>query len=66
MEIKKAKLEDLKTLQDLNAKLFEKEHEEYDKTLDPDWPYSEEGKKYFEERIKNGCTLLAELDGKIV
>ncbi len=66
MQIRKAKLEDLKTLQDLNAKLFEKEHKEYDETLDSKWPYSKEGKKYFTERIQKGCTLLAILNNKIV
>ena len=66
IKIRKAILKDLKVIQDLNLKLFEKEYNEFDKTLDISWTFSEEGKKYFSESIKKGFAAVAEADGKIV
>ena len=66
ISVRKATLKDLKAVQELNLKLFEKEYKEYDSTLDISWPYSEEGKKYFSEIIKKEFSAVAEADGKTV
>jgi ribosomal protein S18 acetylase RimI-like enzyme len=66
--IKTARIEDLKKIQELNLKLFQKEHKEYDKLLNLDWTFGEPGTKYFRDRISkdNGCVLITVVDGKIV
>jgi hypothetical protein len=37
--MRKATIKDLKKIQELNLMLFEKEYDEYDKTLNVDWTY---------------------------
>lgn len=66
--IRKATIKDLKKVQELNLKLFEKEHKEYDKFLNLNWTFGAEGTKYFSDRIKNedGCVFVAELNKEIV
>ena len=66
--IKKATLKDLKSIQELNLKLFEKEHKEYDKSLNLNWTFGTIGKKYYIDRISKdeGCVLIATVDNKIV
>ena len=66
--IKKATLDDLKTVQKLNLKLFEKEHKEYDSLLNMDRTFSIEGIKYYQNRIskEDGCVLIAIVNNKIV
>ena len=67
VEIRKANINDLKEIQMLNHKLFEKEKKEFDSTLDCSWPLGEEGTQYFKDRIeKNGLALIAEDEGKII
>lgn len=68
MEIRKAVVGDLKVVQELNQMLFEKEHGEYDSLLDLDWVFSEEGTKYYKDKIskKDNCVLVAVVDGKVV
>ena len=68
INIKKATLKDLPHIQELNLKLFQKEHKEYDSTLNLNWTFSDLGKKYFKNRIagQNSCVLLAVVNHKIV
>ena len=68
IEIRKATIEDLEIILDLNLKLFEKEYQEFDKTFDCEWTKSEEGRKYFSNRIlkDSGCALIASVDGRVV
>ena len=68
INIRKAKIEDLKKVQELNLLLFKKEHEEYDNLLNLDWTFGEEGMKYYSERIANndGCVFVAETGGEII
>lgn len=66
--IRRATLEDLEVVQKLNLKLFEKEHREYDKTLNLDWTFSKEGTQYYKEHItEDDCfTAVAVADNMIV
>lgn len=64
--IKKATLNDLSIIQELNNELFKLEKENYDPTLIENWPLSEDGKKYFEDLILNSYVIVALSDEKIV
>lgn len=64
--IRKAQLEDLNIIQNLNNELFKLEKENYDSTLVQDWPLSEDGKQYFEDLIINHYVIVAIKDDKIV
>ena len=64
--IRRASLEDLNIIQELNNSLFKLEKENYDSTLVNDWPLSEEGKEYFTDLIKNHYVIVAILDNNIV
>ena len=64
--IKKANIDDLYEIQKLNKELFELEFKNFDSTLIFDWPLTQEGKKYFENAIRNDIVLVACVDGKIV
>jgi L-amino acid N-acyltransferase YncA len=66
--IEKAKLENLKDILKLNQLLCEKEHKEYDKTINKNYPLTKEGKKYFKERITkdDGFAIVAIVNEKIV
>jgi ribosomal protein S18 acetylase RimI-like enzyme len=66
--IKKATMDDLKKVQELNLKLFEKEHKEYDPSLNLNWVFSKVGTKYYKGRIsqESGCVLIATVDNKII
>ena len=64
--IKKATLEDLKTIQNLNNQLFKLEKENYDSTLVSNWPLTNEGKLYFEDLINNQYVIVAILNDEIV
>ena len=67
MLIRNATLEDLSTIQELNHDLFLSDNE-WNGDLDCDWPYSEEGEKYFREAIESEryISIVAEVDDKIV
>ncbi len=66
VNIRKAKIEELKTVQDLNRDLFVSDGPR-DKYLNHNWPY-EGGKEYFSKRITDGNSicLVAEIDNEIV
>lgn len=68
-EIRKAKIEDLKRIQELNKKLCVKEFEEFDDTVDPNYPMTQKGEEYFKKRIENnenGFSLVATDGEKII
>lgn len=64
--IRKATIEDLSIIQELNNSLFKLEKENYDSTLVNDWPLSEEGKEYFSDLILNHYVIAATLNNNIV
>ena len=66
--IKTATMDDLQKVQELNRKLFEKEHKEFDSLLNLDWTFGETGTKYYQDRISkdDGCVFVAIMDNKIV
>jgi ribosomal protein S18 acetylase RimI-like enzyme len=66
MEIRLARISDLKFIQDLNLKLFEKEQKEYDKLLNLNWTLGSEGEKYYSKKIKSGNIWIALDDNKII
>ena len=59
VEIRKATIDDLDIIRDLNNELFKLEKDNYDSTLVNDWPLSTEGKKYFEDLINNHYVIVA-------
>jgi len=59
-----ANMADLKTIQKLGFELLDFERQNWDPTLDTDWPFSEEGKANYEKAIKEKYTIIAEEDGK--
>lgn len=63
-----ATINDLKDIQNLNLLLFKKEQKEYDKKLNVNWPFDEEGINYFTDCIKNenGCIIISKIDDKII
>ena len=66
IKIRKAKIEDLENIQNLNNELFELEIRFYDDTLVKDWPLSKEGKEYFIDLIKNEYVYVAEEENVII
>lgn len=64
--IRKAILEDLHTIQQLNYELFLLETEKFDDTLIIDWALSTYGEEYFKTAIKNDIVLVSIIDNKIV
>ncbi|NYZ79712.1 GNAT family N-acetyltransferase [Candidatus Micrarchaeota archaeon] len=67
MIIRKATVRDLEDIQRLNLRLFEKEHREFDSTLDYKGTFGKESTGYLRKRIeKNGLVLVAEDNKKIV
>lgn len=45
--IRKATIKDLEEVQELNLMLFEKEHTDYDSSLNMQWTTSQSGSSYF-------------------
>ena len=65
--IRKAVIEDLKSVQDLNYELFKKElNDGYDDSLNINWPYEETGEKYFTNQINNHFVYVTTDNNKIV
>lgn len=64
--IKKATIENLKDIQELNNKLFELEYENFDESLRVGWPLENEGEEYFKEVLNNGIIYIALADNKII
>ena len=64
--IRKANLEDLNAIQELNNNLFELEFNNFDDTLKVGWPFEKEGKEYFENMLNSEIVFVAEVEEKIV
>lgn len=66
--IRLATIEDLKSIQELNYKLFEEECDEFDSELDMSWTLWPEWKKYYTNNInnKNNCAFVAEINEQVV
>jgi GNAT superfamily N-acetyltransferase len=65
MIIRRAQAKDLQKILELNQKLFTYEIR-YGDTYNQNWTYSEKGKSYFANRLKNGILLIAEENKEIV
>lgn len=57
--IRKATMKDLFLIQDLNYRLFEFEHKNFDSGLRLEWSFDEKGLEYFEFVIKKQFAVLA-------
>lgn len=66
MIIRKANIDDLKYVQELNYKLFDLEYNNFDSELNMEWTFSEKGEKYFKELIENGTVWVAEDNNKVI
>ena len=64
--IRRATINDLEIVQNLNNSLFELEKECYDPTLIINWPLTEEGRKYFYDLIINNYVVLGLVGDDIV
>ena len=64
--IRKATLDDLFEIQNLNNLLFKLEKENFDPTLVEDWPLSADRKNYFKELIENNFVVVAIINNEIV
>ena len=62
--IRRAKIEDLATVQQLGFELLKYEHDCWDDSLDLDWPFSEAGEANYRKAILERVTILAEDDDK--
>lgn len=65
--IRNANIEDLNSILKLNSDLFNKEYDEYDKSLNLNW-VKDEGGIYFLDKINNPNSFLqvAEMEGMII
>lgn len=66
MIIRKATMEDLSSIQELNNKLFEYEYQNFDSNLAIGWPYTKKGLDYFTDAIKNQLVLVAQDENMII
>ena len=69
MEVRRATIENLKTIQELSLKLFEKEYDDYDnKSLNMDWSFDDNGTKYFKKRLTedDSCVFVVMDGDKVV
>ena len=64
--IKRATIENLKDIQELNNKLFELEYEKFDPALKVGWPFGTDGTEYFCDMLNNEVVFIAFVDNKIV
>lgn len=70
MEVKyrRASLEDLKIIQDIDINFAKGEFKNYDDTIIVDWATTSDGETYFKKHItdENSITVLAEYNGELV
>lgn len=64
--IRKANIEDLRAIQELNNKLFELEYNNFDSSLKVGWSFTEQGEKYFRDIIENEIAFVAIADNEII
>lgn len=67
LTVRSAFIGDVPTIQKLNHDLFVSDNE-HNHDLNCDWPYSEEGEKYFREAVESEkyLSVVAEIDGMVV
>lgn len=68
MNIRRATIEDLKNVQELNSELFKKEDQDFGQNFDDTWSFSEDGTKCINGWIQNenSAVFVAEEENKIV
>ena len=66
MNIRKATLNDVDAIQNLNNELFELECNHYDEYLSKGWTFEGSGRAFFENVIKNDYVVVAEIDNVTV
>lgn len=64
--MRKATMEDLKKIQELNSELFIKEFREYDNSLNVKWSFEKFGENYFKDAIKDEYVVVATDNEEIV
>lgn len=65
--VRSAKTEDIEVIQDLTVELSEKEKEEFDPTIDPEWNTTGEAEDYLEGKLgEDGFAVIAEDDENII
>lgn len=64
--IRKANMDDLIKIQDLNNRLFELEYKFFDPTLNVGWTYEKVGTDYFRDMIENEAVFVSIIDNEIV
>ena len=66
--IKTATINDLQKIQELNLKMFKKEHKEYDSSLNLNWTFGKSGTKYYHDKISknNSCVFVAIVKNQII
>ena len=64
--IKKADIENLKEIQELNNQLFKLEYDNFDPSLKVGWPFEKEGIEYFSDMLTNEIVFIALVDDIIV
>ncbi|MFB6245382.1 MAG: N-acetyltransferase family protein [Candidatus Nanohaloarchaea archaeon] len=67
-ELRIAEPDDLEIIKDLSVKLSEKEAEEFDSTIDPEWNNTDEAEEYFQQRINenSGFAFVVEDNQEVV
>ena len=66
INIRKATINDLNSVQYLNNSLFDLELNNFDDTLKQGWFFEKEGKEYFKDMINNEIVFVAQIEEKIV
>ena len=64
--IKRATIENLREIQQLNNQLFELEYNEFDSSLKVGWTFKEEGTQYFTHMLENEIVYIGIEDNNIV
>ena len=62
--VRRATLEDIKTIQQFGYKLLDYERQNWDSALDVNWPFSKEGEQKYRTAITDKYTIIAEKGGK--
>ena len=62
MIVRKARIDDLKSVQELNYRLFDFERNNFDPLLNMEWTFSEKGEEFFKRLIERGIVWVA-VDG---
>lgn len=64
--IRRATIEDLEYIQELNYKLFELEYNNFDPALNMNWTFSQIGENYFRKSIENDTVWVAIDNNKVI